>query len=191
MLLLPGSSSCCAATLLGNFTLVSAESGLSSWLQLNAASGAPLRSGDQSAGDSHPQRGTEGTGQAGGTAQWNPVGINQLVATRGQHFSKKNMGTKMKDTKLPDCFSSLWRFCLQVDLKAFCIYINRAAIWAEYWSVSNEGVRGQYQIIKSRDYTATLACMCLSHQKERQMHPHPCLPPFSPVETIHLRMGKS
>lgn len=85
--------------------------------------------------------------------------IRQLVATRGQHFSTKepNTGTKM-DTKLPDCFRSPWRF-LQVDLKALWVYINRAAIWEEYRSVSSESKWDQYQINKTRALAYGLATL--------------------------------
>lgn len=82
----------------------------------------------------------------------------------------------MKDTKLLDCVSSPRGFCLQADLQAFCSYLNRVAIWAEYWSVSSEGIWGQYQINLSRDCTDTLVYICLSYLKEKRMHPQPSLP---------------
>lgn len=85
----------------------------------------------------------------------------------------------MKDTKLLDCVSSPRGFCLQADLQAFCSYLNRVAIWAEYWSVSSEGIWGQYQINLSRDCTDTLVYICLSYLKEKRMHPQPNLPPSS------------
>lgn len=65
----------------------------------------------------------------GAAAPGAAVGIDQLVATRGQHFSAQKLpGTAVKDTKLPDCSSSPRRSCLEVDLEAFSMYGSRAAI---------------------------------------------------------------
>lgn len=85
----------------------------------------------------------------------------------------------MKDIKLQHCVSSPWGFCLQADLQAFCSYLNRVEIRAEYWSVSSEGIWGQYHINLSRDCSGTLVYIWLSHLKEKRMHSHPSLPPSS------------